>query len=263
MSSREYFHTPSTMGIASELGLDHDDVMYPYAGQERYHVDGKKVTFDCYSLFLSESDYYSIPGKSVSSFTDSFPKVARPDESVCLHRKIHIHSKETEDYVKQYFTTDILPMFFDNRKRVYRGNEALSRIAHCAGIIDENRQSGNCNEVIKMAAALLRPIIADVISQESADDNMLCDMVVGQYGPSWIDNFGVLQVQMGDYYCDVRLSKSTEDNTMFLVAHYGASRDSMRESAYSTPMNIKEKVSNAEDVVRALMPFVMDAAQQA
>ena len=58
MSSREYFRTPNTMGVASELGLDHDDVIYPYAGQERYHIDGKKVTFDCYSLFLSESDYY-------------------------------------------------------------------------------------------------------------------------------------------------------------------------------------------------------------
>ena len=263
MSPREYFRTPNTMGIASELGLDHDDVIYPYAGQERYHIDGKKATFDCYSLFLSESDYYGIPGKSVSSFSDSFPKVARPDETVRLHRKIHIHSKETEDYVKQYFTTDILPMFFDGRKRVYREDEALSRIAHCAGVIDENRQSGNCNEVIKMAASLLRPVMADVISQESADDDVLCDMIVGQYGPSWINDFGVLQVQVGDYYCDIRLSKSTVDGTMFLVAYYGVSRASMRESAYIAPVCIREKVSNAEDVVRALMPFVVDAAQQA
>lgn len=262
MSSREYFRTPSTMGIASELGLDHDDVIYPYAGQERYHIDGKKVTFDCYSMFLSESDYYSIPGKSISSFIESFPEAVRPDETVCLHRNIHLHSEKTKDYIKKYFTTDILPMFFDGRKRVYRKDEALSRIAHCAGVIDENRQSGNCNKIIVMAAALLRPVMADVISREGSGDSVLCDMVVGQYGPSWINDFGVLQVQVGDYYCDVRLSKSAEDGTMFLVAYYGVSHASMQEPMYIAPVCIKEKVSDAEDVVRALMPFVMEAAWQ-
>ena len=114
-----------------------------------------------------------------------------------------------------------------------------------------------------MAASLLRPVMADVIFQESASGDVLCDMIVGQYGPSWINDFGVLQVQVGDYYCDIRLSKSMEDNTMFLVAYYGVSCASMREPAYIAPVCIREKVSSAEDVVRALMPFVVDAAQQA
>lgn len=254
MSDTESYRYADEMGLARGFNAHSSSTIFPYAGQERYHSHGGEVSFDCYMMFLRDDDWEDDSQGSILGFDSDFPREWDMPQFIAIDHEFHRYGFLARYHISSFRKTVTKPMFFDSRKRVYRGQEVSQRLIHCERVISETPMVGsNDDDVVSMAAALLRPMIASILLSV-ATSPVQCIMIIGSYRNPDSSPAGVLQIQVGNSCCDMRVA-SNFIGEMYLVATYSIGfTDDPKED---TEGIIREGVSTPLDVAEALMPFVV------
>lgn len=259
-SIRNYYHTFEHMDITDNLCHGHGDTVFPYAGQEHYRCNGGEVSFNCYSMFLREQGEKSSTQVLIPGFHTHFPTSYGIPKHMELDTSFHIHSFTSEAMITHHRGSSILPMFFDSQKRVYQEDEVFQRISDCeCAIADKQTDMWRVDSIASQSAALLRPVMTDMLSRVTTTP-IQCTMIVGrhcEYEPS----IGVLQIQVGESYCDARISINNKGEAYMVAKYSHLCREPFDENGrWNAVSIIKCHVNDAEDVVRELMPFVLMVA---
>ena len=259
-SNKNHYRIFGMMDVLHNLCHGHNGTTFPYAGQERYHCNGGEVTFSCYSMFLCNERKKHQYQVLIPGFHANFP--GDYDIPKCMELEFSFHDPGVTSQITatHYRESDVLPMFFDSRKRVYREEEVSQRIADCERAITRTQTDlWEVNSITTQAAALLRPIMADILSRVTTVP-VQCVMIIGRYRDSG-SPISVLQVQIGDSYCDARISINDKGEAYMVAKYSNIHRypfdKNGRWNAFSI---IKCGIIDAEDVVRKLMPFVVMVA---
>ena len=103
--------------------------------------------------------------------------------------------------------------------------------------------------------------MADILSRVTTTP-IQCTMIIGRYRDSG-SPIGVLQIQVGESYCDARISINNKGEAYMVAKYSHLCREPFDENGrWNAVSIIKCHVNDAKDVVRELMPFVLMVAEQ-